>query len=227
MSEFPVWLHHPGFRPAVVAQGMAGERTPSQPIRFPPVLVYNRDNFEEYLAKGYAPGPAAPAPAPVVRHEPMYRGRENIRARDKNEDFMPPPPPSDYPRWVCGEIAKNAIEEREIEERAALARPPEPDPHSAERAEPLAELASLREELAELKKLLLAKAAPPPLLPRRGGYRVGNPREIAAEKRELIKLAQEIGINASQRWTLSQIKDALELATSPNKENATNEDGTS
>jgi hypothetical protein len=227
MSEFPVWLHHPGFRPAVISMGMAGVRVPSQPIRFPPVLVYNQNDYDEYTAKGYNPGSRPANFQPIIRPDPTYTPRQNIRARDKNEDFIPPPPVSDYPRWVNGMVAHDAAEEAAI-----LAAPPEPaPPDSAERAEPLAELAAVRQQLADLQvkfdALMAERAAHPAVKPLTTLNDTQQPLSAAdrrrqrrdlmmtPEKREWLALARQAGVRVHHFWGIEKIKAAVEEATKP------------
>jgi hypothetical protein len=52
-SEYPKTLIHPGYAPAVITTSKA---VVGAPDRFPPVIVHNADQEEEYCAKGYAPG---------------------------------------------------------------------------------------------------------------------------------------------------------------------------
>lgn len=60
-QEYPKELKHPHYRPAVVsgykrnADGSATNDPPGQPAKFPPVVVNNFDQEQDYASRGYLP----------------------------------------------------------------------------------------------------------------------------------------------------------------------------
>lgn len=97
--QYPAWVHHPAFQPAVVSP--AGSGVHAVPIKFSPVLVTDEDMEAQYVAKGYDPvekidprifEPKAPDAVPYVRQEyPQWVGdvlvqhKEEHRARFPND----------------------------------------------------------------------------------------------------------------------------------------------
>lgn len=60
-QEYPKVMRHPQTRPAVLAKWDYTEKDPRKqvqgsPAKFPDVIVSNRDQEEQYAAKGYVPG---------------------------------------------------------------------------------------------------------------------------------------------------------------------------
>lgn len=141
-TEFPKWLHHPGYSPAVLSTGaVAGPLTRGahyaavgRSAQFPPVIVHNRDDEDWYVSKGYEGGAydhakvlkqqIAPLPHGYVEREyPRYEADGSV-----TPDPNPPPVENyEFPKWVGDEIAQNAEEERAILARVepALALPPD------------------------------------------------------------------------------------------------------
>ena len=107
--EYPKMMQHPHAR-----KGAATKLDPNLPDRksdwqgtpdkFPPVLVHNEDQEEQYLAQGYwTLGTSSPeAFAASVASAPP-------------EDYEP----EQYPKWVKGLLAVDAEHEKEILERHA------------------------------------------------------------------------------------------------------------
>ena len=105
--EYPKMMQHPHAR-----KGAATKLDPNLPDRksdwqgspdkFPPVLVHNEDQEEQYLAQGYwTLGTSSPeAFAASVASAPP-------------EDYEP----EQYPKWVHGLLAFDAEHEKEIRER--------------------------------------------------------------------------------------------------------------
>src|SRR6266576_5581706 len=85
-NKFPVWLNHPGFAPAILS---GPNDPPGKPAQFPPVIVNNQDQFEEYSAKGYT------FSAALV-------GAIASNAIDLEHE---------YPKWVRNVLCKNRDEE--------------------------------------------------------------------------------------------------------------------
>ncbi len=88
MSKFPIWLNHPGFTPAILS---GPNDPPGRPAKFPPVIVNNKERFDEYEAKGYSSA-AALIPNPMSQ------------AID---------PDHEYPKWVRNILCKSRDEEEE------------------------------------------------------------------------------------------------------------------
>ncbi|MGH6737591.1 MAG: hypothetical protein ACREDY_00905 [Bradyrhizobium sp.] len=196
-EEYPKYLHHPGYAPAVISR--IGD-PPGTPVRFPPVVVHNTDQEEQHIAKGYAPsGPSIPLPTPGgPPQSPHYKGRENIRMRPIDEEDEPPPT-YEFPKYVGTEIAYSAEEEADILDRRARVSVPQ----VAERAPVSAELAALRAEIAALKDEL-------------AGLRPAqDTRDDPDDRAEWIALAEEAGVTIDKRWRLSRIREAVEAATQP------------
>ncbi len=147
--EYPKWLHHPGFSPAVISAGAAGGPLtkgaqyagPGKPAQFPPVVVHGADDEAWYVSKGYTPGTYDHAKVEQQRVAPKpnsYREVEYPRFEDDGSVTPDPNPPIvetfEYPKYVPGpdgdEIAQNAEEEAAI--LAKTGRVPEPPVETVE-----------------------------------------------------------------------------------------------
>ncbi len=92
-QEYPRWMAHPSFQPAV----MSDDPTQRQPIRFAPVMVEDADQQAQYEAKGYVPSGT-----------PNPKAFEPTRASDKPAAYVF----EEYPKWVGGVLVNNPEEER-------------------------------------------------------------------------------------------------------------------
>ncbi|MDE2439732.1 MAG: hypothetical protein KGP14_01815 [Betaproteobacteria bacterium] len=99
-QEYPKVLSHPAEAPAVVSQWneQMQRHVPEHgmPAKFQPVTVHNRDQEEEYLAKGY-----------------QASGRSDPNAYEKARASVEPTDYSfqEYPKWVGDKIVNSREEE--------------------------------------------------------------------------------------------------------------------
>ena len=162
---FPKTLHHPAFRPALISVNVGDELPEVRPAAFPPVVVYNSEDEEFHLSRGYAPG-AEVSQLPIIL-PPKFQERQNIRAPIRGgvaEAVVSAEPLSrDYPKYVGDKIARSAEEEseflellrqREVAAAVEHERQAEVERVEAERASSSAsEIADLRSEVADLKSM--------------------------------------------------------------------------
>ncbi len=136
-GEWPKWLHHPGFSPAVISAGAAGGPLirgaqyagEGKPAQFPPVIVHNPDDEAWYVSKGYTPGSYDQAKVDQQRIAPKPNGYREVEYPRYEADGSITPDPNppvidtrEYPKYVMGlngdEIAHDAEEEVAILKRA-------------------------------------------------------------------------------------------------------------
>lgn len=94
MSEFkqyPLAMTHPGHRPAVLSQdevvnGKIIKAPPGSPEKFPAVFVNNKDQEQEYAAKGYVPNGVSD---PEAYRRAMTGNEEPVNHSHR-----------EYPRWM-------------------------------------------------------------------------------------------------------------------------------
>lgn len=124
-QEYPKELRHPQFRPAVIAQWDPKIKDPAQqpqgqPAKFPPVIVHNLDQEQEYASRGYLPAgvsdPDAYLRATIGAEQPgTYRFQE-------------------YPKWLyrvgddgTGEVQSKMVHTKPEERRLGAGWAATPD----------------------------------------------------------------------------------------------------
>jgi|SRR5882672_3800310 len=242
-AEYPKWLHHPGFAPAVLSDDYAlgGGRNArfapdGKPSQFPPVVVHNADQEAMYVARGYAAGAYDHAKVERMRIAPLPNGyREQEYPRFESDGSVTPdpnPPPVDnheFPKWVGDEIALNAEEEAAILARGSLKNEPtQTEPpvviiveDDVEEAETLtkAEIAAFREWMAAGKPNIPRDGPSETASSEASGPALGGHRDRGTpEHRKLVRLCREAGIKADGRWPMKKLRDMLEAATAPQQE---------
>ena len=111
-SRYPLTMTHPNYWPGYIGEekiGAGGMKyyTGGLPARFPPVIVQDENQEEEYLAKGYVPSVSNPNLPPA--------------------HTTPPPTPGgfeEYPKWVNGVLCEDAEHEARVLGKAPAAAAP-------------------------------------------------------------------------------------------------------
>lgn len=200
-QEYPKWLNHPGYRPAVISDDYgSGPRPvnapPGRPAQLPPVMVHNPDQEAYYRAQGYegaSGGAKAFEAATVAPLPPGYRHQEYPRYQNgvvEPDPDAPAPPDNEYPKWVYPEgraplIVKNAAQEAEIM-------------RGSERHEPLKRADPSAVETECIAAIMAA-----------AGEREAPPDARAA----LCARAAELGLRIDRRWGEKKLRHAIERAT--------------
>ena len=96
-EEYPKWMEHPGFQPAVIHPDNPRLNTS---MRYGPITVSSKDEEEERAAMGYRPVGVYNPKA----YESVKAGMETKAAYVHQE----------YPKWVGDKIANNEEEERKL-----------------------------------------------------------------------------------------------------------------
>lgn len=208
-QEYPKWLHHPGFAPAVLSADPPGRMQPmappGTPVKFPPVQVNNPDQEEEYVAKGYRRGDWNEAqvdaqlkgvvPAKNGKQYPMYAPDGSIIADPDAEDRDD----GQYPMWVGDRIAHNEAEELAL--RGSSKNEP---------VEPPKDEVVDRDELEEFRRWKAqrdAKAAESASAADAPDWR-GDP----GERQALYDLGDEAGVKIDKRWSITKLRETVKRA---------------
>lgn len=212
-QEYPKWLRHPGETAATVSQPLPPDPltklrpagAPGQPLKFPPVMVNNRDDEEYYVARGYNPGTWNEAqvdaqlkgvvPAKNGKQYPMYAPDGSIIPDPDAEDSDD----GQYPMWVGDKIAYSRAEELAL--RGSCEDEPVPSPK--------AEVVD-RDELEEFRRWKAerdAKAAESATAAEAHDWR-GDP----GERQALYDLADEAGVKIDKRWSITKLRETVERA---------------
>ena len=124
-NHYPLRMHHPHYRPAVLGKG---DQVGSAQM-FPPVTVEDRDAEEYYRSKGYEPATRGDHVAFVEAHTPVPASFGPIQ---------------EYPKWVGDRIVKDADEEA-----AEIARQARAAMEAEEAAKRAAEAEAARQRAAQ------------------------------------------------------------------------------
>src|ERR1700761_4872680 len=111
-NEYPKFMTHPGYDPGSVGEEVRGTggftyHVNGRPARLAPVMVHNRDDEENYAAKGYvSQGKSDP--------NAFAKAAAAAASAQTPAGYVP----IEYPKWAGGVLVNN----KEEEERALAAR---------------------------------------------------------------------------------------------------------
>lgn len=196
-QEYPMWLHHPSARAAVVSDAYANgpppigyQPPPGKPAQLPPVLVNDQNQEEYYLAKGYQRGKVTPRAVEEVRVAPTPSGYEHrdwprmVDGRLEHDPSQPVEKPGEYPKYVriagLEKLVTNRAEEDEFREAHRAPPPPKSE--------------------AEQEFWAAVQAAETASAPSEG------------DLEELRAQAVALGIEVDGRWRESRLRQEIEAA---------------
>ncbi len=220
--EFPKYMTHPGYRPAVLDdETNAGGMTmglkrgndfdfmprvvpKSKPEWMPPVTVMNEDQQAYHESRGYrvvktmAPPPQR-AYAPSLAHPPQPQTPSGLDPRE-------------WPKWVEGKLCLTPSDEAKALSKAGKLGAD--IPWSGLPRPPIADESPDPDELAEFRAWKAGKAGAPRHKKRVFRKPPTNPDRGTPEQGELIVLCTAAGLKVDTRYSIRRMREMLRAAMS-------------